>query len=172
MRLAFTEHFIAFLRFKYDQISNLANLKFKVEIYEASHGTLFKSDYFYPTNTAGEPVYAISPVFRLQQEEWPLSRTPNGYLLRLYAYQETGGDITLIMDDIHLLPVTDYRKIGDESISLNLGFDFYTYIYDKQHLGLVYEFETATNSKLIPHRTGEVMVYPGVDQKITIGSMA
>ena len=167
VKYASTGYFVAVMRFKYDQITNLANLKFKVELYEATQGTLFKSDYFYPTSAAGEPVYALSPIFRLQPQEED-SYTPSGYLLRIYAYQETGGDVTLIMDDIHILPAENYRMIGNDGINLRVGFDDFDFLYDLQVNDLCYEHKYFNNDTFsVPNHIGKLMIYPGVNQKIT-----
>jgi hypothetical protein len=164
---ASTGYFVALMRFKYDQISNLGNLKFKIELYEATKGTLFITDYFYPNGSTGEPVYAISPIFKLQTTEEDLLN-PNGYVLRIYAYQETGASLTLVMDDIHIYPVEEYRKLGDDATDLRIGFDGYNYLDDVQPTGLCFEYNSSSILTFaISDRLGKLMIHPGVNQKLS-----
>jgi hypothetical protein len=164
-----TGYFTALLRFKYDQITNLSALKFKIELYETTQGSIYMSDYFYPSSVAGQPVYAISPVFKLQPSEEG-STNPDGYLLRLYAYQESGSSISLVMDDIHIYPAEQYRVIGSDDINLRIGFSYYVQIDDEQGAGLLYEgYQDGVDirSFAIPEKRGQLMVQPGVNQKIS-----
>jgi hypothetical protein len=169
VKYASTGYFIAILRFKYDQITNLGALKFKIELYESAQGTIYISDYFYPNSETGQPVYAISPLFKLQPSEEG-SDNPDGYVLRLYAYQASGSSISLVMDDIHIYPAEQYRMIGNDDINLRIGFSYYVQIDDEQGENLLYEwYQNGVDLRTfaIPEQRGQLMVQPGVNQKIT-----
>lgn len=171
VRYASGENFVAVMRFKYDSITNLSNLKFKVELYEATQGTIYLSDYFYPVgNATGEPVLAISPAFKLSYGDFK-NHNLTGYTLRLYAYQESGSTITLVMDDLHLYPVGDgkFRQLGRADADLRIGFDSFEFSEDDSRTNRFYEYQGSPtySSFFIQDKLGKLMVFPGINQKIS-----